>query len=305
MMLLAPSAAMSENSFTILGTQGGPIPIPTRSQPANLLRVGDVTSLVDAGDATAHQMFKAGVMSRQVDNIFVSHLHGDHIGGIFAVLALRAQTNPAKPLNIYGPPGTEHMVSNLVEALAPSLELGYGDAGDARLSGADLAVGKDIRDGESLSFPGFTVKVINNTHYFGPEAEENEHFQSLSYRFELEDRAIVYTGDTGPSKAVEELAKGADLLVAEVMEVDAVVALIKVQSPDLSVEQLGAMKKHLEAHHLTPEQLGELAATAGVPKLVVTHIGTNHRQFQPDAMRQVIATQFGGEIVIANDLDKF
>ena len=54
--------------------------------------------------------------------------------------------------------------------------------------------------------------------YFAPGSAEDRNYKSLSFRFDLPGRSIVYTGDTGPSAAVETLAKGADLLVSNFVE---------------------------------------------------------------------------------------
>ena len=306
LMTLVPLSAMAESSFTLLGTQAGPIPIPGRSQPANLFRAGGTENLIDVGDNTAHQLFKAGVMTRQLDRVFISHLHGDHFGGLFAILALRVQTNPENLLEVYGPPGTERMVAGLLDALAPAMEAGYGTPGAPALKPEDLAFARDIRGGETLEFPGFTLTTVNNTHYsFAPGTPQHDKFQSLSFRFQFDDRSLVYTGDTGPSGAVIELAKDADVLVGEVFEVEPTLGLIRAQSPNLTDQQLHFLEMHLRQHHLTATQLGEMAAAAGVGKLVVTHIGTDHRKFDPAAMQAEIGAAFGGEITIGKDRDSF
>ena len=128
----------------------------------------------------------------------------------------------------------------------------------------------------------------------------------MSFRFDLPDRSIVYTGDTGPSVAVEELAQGADLLVSEMMDIDAVMARIKKVSPNLPDRQYKGIEWHLRAHHVLPDQVGEMAANSGVKKVVVTHMAPN---ITNDKMAQryldEISQAFDGDIVIANDLDRF
>lgn len=100
-------------------------------------------------------------------------------------------------------------------------------------------------------------------------------------------------------------AQGADVLVGEVFEVEPTLALIRMQSPNLTEQQAFFLEKHLRAHHLTAADLGALAAKAGVGKLVVTHIGSNHRGFDPAAMKAEIAESFDGEITIGKDMDSF
>jgi hypothetical protein len=68
---------------------------------------------------------------------------------------------------------------------------------------------------------------------FKPGSAEARKFQSLSYRFDMTDRSIVFTGDTGPSSDVERLARGADLLISEIGEPEAAAAEVKALRPDL------------------------------------------------------------------------
>ena len=105
----------------------------------------------------------------------------------------------------------------------------------------------EIRDGARLSLDGFTVTAAENTHYsFPPGSDMDKRFDSLSFRFDLPDRSIVYTGDTGPSDAVTALARGADVLVSEL--IDATVASSMVAptgGTDAQKKRFQVMKQHL------------------------------------------------------------
>ena len=149
--------------------------------------------------------------------------------------------------------------------------------------------------------------MAENTHFLIPEdSGQPEKAKSLSFRFELDNRSIVYTGDTGPSEAVVELARGADLLISEMMDIDAVMESIRQLNPDASAQQIDGIEWHLRAHHLLPRQVGEMATDAGVGKVVVTHMSPN---IENDEMAQpyvaLIAGEFDGEIEIASDLDRY
>jgi ribonuclease BN (tRNA processing enzyme) len=301
----AENAAMSR--WITLGTRGGPIASPSRSQPANLLTHEGRRYLVDVGDGTSGQLARVGVATAQLDGVFISHLHFDHIAGLMGVLGLRLQTNAARPLKIWGPPGTEETVAGLVASLRPGSMAGYGVPGEATVDPSEMVEVIELRDGMAIEEGGFRVTVRSNTHYsFPPGSDLAERFEALSLRFDLPDRAIVYTGDTGPSEAVTELARGADLLVAEMMDVDHTIALVRRNAPNLPTAAAETMEQHLREHHLLPEDVGRLAASAGVGSVVVTHF-VGREPVEPGHLQYLgeIARHYGGPVVIANDLDSF
>ena len=290
-----------------LGTRAGPVPSPTRSQPANLLVAGGKNILIDVGDGTAGQLIQVGVPTNQLDALFISHLHWDHTGGLAAILGLRVQTNASSPLVIYGPPGTEEVVAGILASMVPGNTAGYGVPGASRPSLADITEVIELRDGDMVEYAGMSVSMRNNTHYsFSPESGLAERFESLSFRFDLPGRSIVYTGDTGPSTAVEELAQGADLLVAEMMDVEDTIASVRRQAPNMPAPALMGMERHLRDHHLLPSDVGEMASRAGVGAVVVTHFAGRERgdPMHFEYLRQ-IAEHFDGPVVIANDLDEY
>ena len=293
-----------ENEFVILGTAAGPLAEADRSQPANALIVGEDVYLVDAGDGVIGQLAKAGIRLQSVDGVFISHNHFDHTGGMLAVLGLRMQLNVRQTLDIFGPPGTREFIDGLIAAMAPAAQAAYGMPGQSWSPNVKVT---EVADGATIERDGVTVRVAENTHFRIPEASGlPEKAKSLSFRFNLDDRTIVYTGDTGPSPAVVDLAKNADLLISEMMDIDAVMVNVKRSNPNAPEQQIRGIEWHLRAHHVLPNQVGEMAAKAGVDKVVVTHMSPNVSN-QDMANRYIgeITEHFDGETVIANDLDRF
>lgn len=292
------------NVFITLGTNGGPEATRNRAQPANALLVGDDLYLVDTGDGAGAQLAKAGYRLPQVKGIFLSHLHFDHTGGLLAVLGHRMQLNARNKLTIYGPSGTKAFVEGLLAAMELPRKAAYGMP--RQQWSADVEV-QELVDGAVVELAGFSVSSVENTHFKIPEASGTpEKAKALSFRFDLEDRSIVYTGDTGPSKAVEKLAKNADVLIIEMMDIPVVLANVRANNPGVPQKMMDGIEWHFRAHHLLPIQVGEMAAGANVEKLVVTHMVPN---ISDEAMAQryksEIAKSFGGEVVIASDLDRF
>lgn len=304
--LLAQPAVRSQ--FVTLGTMGGPVPDGKRSQPANAIVRGDAVYLVDCGDGTVEQLARAGITLNRVRAVFLSHLHIDHVGGLSAILGLRNQTESRAALSIYGPPGTRQMVEGLVAALQPSAKAGYGIVGKPWAPPETLVTVIELADGQPIDVDGIKVRVAQNTHYDFPAGSvEDDAYKSFAYRFDLPDRTIAYTGDTGPSARVEQLAKGADLLVSEMIDIDTTMTRVAAVSPRMLAGVKATMVQHLTTHHLTAQAVGQLSARAKVKAVVVTHLagGAPGDEATLRAYKAAIGQSFKGPVLIANDLDRF
>ena len=290
-----------------LGTQGGPIPNGERSEPANLLVVGGSPWIVDCGDGAMERLAAAGFSPAQVNVAFLSHLHVDHIGGLWALIGTRWFTGARNVLTIYGPPGTDVLVAGILQSLAPTARIGLGVGGPGPTPGQLTRV-VIVQDGSDLNTDGVHVRTVRNSHFdTSPGHPADDGSQSLSYRFDSHGYAIGYTGDTGPSDAVVRLERGVDLLVSEVIDVQAMDASIR-QIPDAAVapDTKSAIIEHFQTQHLTAQQAGSMAAAAGARRLVLTHlsiVGTTGT-VAPKLIREAHET-FKGDVIVARDLDRF
>lgn len=303
----SPAASLQTPAWVTLGTMGGPMPFKGRSQPANALVWQREAWLVDCGDGATGQLAKAGLPPRAADVVFISHLHFDHTAGLAGLIGLRFQTSAPGKLAIYGPPGTRVLVDGIIASMKPAAQAGYGLPGAPAVNPADTVTVHEMADGESVTIKGVTVSAVQNSHYsFTPGSAQDRAYKSYSYRFDLPGRSIVYTGDTGPSAAVERLGKGADVLVSELIDVEATIALVRKVTPNLSDSEMQSMQKHLTDHHLTAEQVGDMAAKMGAKHVVVTHLaGATGLPGRTTDYAAIIAARAHTGVDIASDLDRF
>jgi ribonuclease BN (tRNA processing enzyme) len=174
---------------------------------------------------------------------------------------------------------------------------------------ANIFHGHDVAPGLVFQDDNVRVFAIENTHFRFPVGSPGYgKYKSYSYRFETPTRVVVFMGDTGPSAAVTELAKGADLLVTEGVTVDDVLEVRKRNGSwkAMSPEAQKSWIAHMEEEHITPEEAGKIAAEAKVKTLVMSHLPPTmnlNDSFQRyiDAARKA----FSGRIVVAKDLMAF
>jgi ribonuclease BN (tRNA processing enzyme) len=292
--------------WTTLGTAGGPIPTLERSEPSNLLDAAGLAILVDAGDGTVGQMARAGRSVGEIRSVFLSHLHLDHTAGLAGVVGLRWMNEHPGEITIYGPPGTNEVVAGIVASMEPPSRIGFG-IGQAPSRPADRIKSVELKDGQVVTLGQLAVRVVANNHYDGTGKEaQRVNALAFSYRFELGDRSITYTGDTGPDARVTALAKGTDLLVSEVIEVDQMIAAIRAQRPDLDDTGLAGTRLHFSTHHVTPEEVGRMAAEAGARRVVLTHyVIPGPLGMSAHSLHSKVRASYAGAVDLARDLSSF
>jgi ribonuclease BN (tRNA processing enzyme) len=213
--------------LTVLGCSGS-APGPASPASSYLVEHDGYSLLLDLGNGSFGSLVAlAGPAA--VDAVFLSHLHADHcLDAVpFMVWHRYSGQSSRTPVPLYAPVGADRR-----------LALAYGDDGDTI---EDVFDAIPIGPGEWALGP-FQVRTARTAHPV----------ECHAVRLTVAGRSLVYTGDTAPSAAVEELARGADLLLAEAAH------------PDVPGLPPGL--------HLTGREAGELAAAAGVGRLLVTHV---------------------------------
>lgn len=289
-----------------LGTRGGPLPSKDRAQSSNLLVVNGTLYLIDAGDGVTRRIVQAGYDFRKIGKIFITHPHSDHAAGLATLLVSAWEYQRREPIDIYGG-GVEALVKGAIAYLTPNAEIRWAEG--KKIAMSDVFHGHDVAPGVVYQDANVKVTAVENTHFnFPAGSPPHGKYRSYSYRFETPGRVVVFSGDTGPSDALTELARGADVLVTEVTLTDDVVALFKrtgawqAKTPD---EQAGFIR-HMHEEHVTPEDVGKMAAKAGVKSVVLTHLSPTTDP-EDDYQRYVDGVKkfFSGPIVVAKDLMRF
>jgi len=291
-----------------LGTRSGPTADLHRAQSSNVLISNGVGYIIDAGDGVSRRLIRLGVDFRDIGSIFITHLHSDHTAGLGALMMwLYDRGNPMKVVGIYGPAGTAASVQGLLQFVNVNAEIRISD-GTKTVPATKLFSGKDTDEGLVFQDANIKVTAVENTHFhFPPGTPGYGKYRSYAYRFDAGDRSVVFTGDTGPSDAIVQLAAGADLLISEVTNpVDEYTAEeIKAGRWQRrnSEEQKNLIRHHIE-EHLLPEDLGKMAARANVKTVVMTHLQPSPNNDYSRYIEEV-KKHYSGEVLVANDLMEF
>ncbi|QGP81143.1 MBL fold metallo-hydrolase [Sphingobium sp. CAP-1] len=302
--LMAQDAmAKTAAKVTLLGTAGGPPAHVGRSQPASLLQIAGKAYLIDAGENVGQQLARADVVASKVNATLLTHLHWDHTLGLDYLMATGWMRGRRTPMPIWGPPGTDLLVGRTLQAIGVGEAIFRAQA-DKRPPLASLYPAREVDvDAPRQLFDDGTVKVsaIANTHFARIRSAPHAYGidKAYSYRFETSAGAIIFTGDTGPSERLAGFAKGAALMVAEIVDLSSMEAAL--EAAGSKGEELHILMQHMEHQHLTADALGQLAAQAGVKKLALSHYVMG-RDFNPADFVAPLRRHFSGEIIVGEDL---
>lgn len=290
---------------TFLGT-GGSYPTSWRNVTAHHVRVKGESILFDCGEGTQRQLQKSGARF-SANRIFVSHTHLDHVSGLPGYLGTMGLLGRSDPLRIYGPLGTRpylQMLSGLSGGIDYAVEIQELDDGAvvagegfkvtaARIEHVGMSLAFRVEEDErrgNVDLEKARAAGINPGPLLGKLIDEGS-VDVGGRTVRREDilgptkpgRAVVYSGDTRPCRALTRLSKGADLLIHEATFLD-----------ELRAEAVARA-------HSTAVEAARTALEAGAKRLALTHMSPRH-QDRPEALLREASAIFPATI-LPGDLD--
>lgn len=260
----------------LLGT-GGMLPLPKRYITSLLARYNGSSLLIDCGEGTQMAMKEYGFSFNPVDVICITHFHADHVSGLPGFLLTMGNADRKEDLLIIGPKGIERVVNSL-RVIAPDIPF--------KIVFHELENEKETIEYKGYHIDAFQVKHkvtcygysirIERQGKFDPEAAKAQeiplkYWKVLQNGETVEEDGAVYTPDMvmGPARkgikvtyctdsrpvpAIAEAAKGSDLFICEGM-----------------YGEDGKEAKAKEYRHMTMYEAAELAKSAEVPEMWLTH----------------------------------
>jgi ribonuclease BN (tRNA processing enzyme) len=182
------------------------------------------TFLIDCGATTLIGMRRLGLRPSDIDTVFVTHLHGDHFGGLpWLLLDAQFASKRTRPLIVTGPKGIEARFVKAAEALYP---------GSTTAEGFKF-IFIEYEEQRPLEVGGVTVTPFEVKHPSGAPP--------YALRFAIDGKVIAFTGDTGWVDTLQDVARGSDLFISECFQYDLTLPIhLDYKTIDANYEKLGA-----------------------------------------------------------------
>ena len=283
-----PASGASKTQVVILGT-GTPRADPDASGPAVAIVVNGAAYLVDCGPGAVRRAAAAerkGIGALKVTNlkiVFITHLHSDHTLGYPDLIFSPWVLGRKDVVRAYGPRGLESMTEHIEKAWEKDIDVRTNGLEHGNTTGYKVQV-HEIEPGVVYKDSNVTVKSFLVPH--------GSWDQAFGYRFETADRAIVLSGDTGPTDAVAKACNGCDVMLNEVYSE----AGLSRSTPE--------WQKYVHSFHVSSRELAEEAAKAK-PKLLVLYHQLYGSGTSEEQLLNEVKQGYAGTVVSAHDLDVY
>jgi ribonuclease BN (tRNA processing enzyme) len=197
--------------------------------------------LIDCGVSSLIAMRKYGIDPNRVGTVFISHLHGDHFGGLpFLILDAQFYSRRTTQLTLVGPPGFRDRLTQVMELLFP---------GSSRVERSFTTEIHEINAAETAVIDGVKVTAYLVEHACGAPP--------FALRFVCDGKVLAYTGDTEWTESLLAVGRDADLLIAEALFFERRVKYhLDYASLKSNLERMGA--KRVILTHMGPEMLSHI-----------------------------------------------
>lgn len=297
----ADVAMLSDGQLHVVmcGT-GSPLADANRASACVAVIAGGEVVLIDIGPGSWRQVALNRLPAQNLSAILLTHFHSDHIGDLGEAVTQSWIAGRTKPVEVYGPPGIERVVSGFAQAY--SLDAGYRVAHHTEQLLPRAAAGPVSREVRLQTDAGaVTVFERNGLKVIAFKVEHEPVKPAYGYRLDYRGRSVVISGDTTRSSNLATHAAGADLLIHEVLAKD-ILTLASNNLERAGDKRRAQLTRDILGYHTSPIEAAEIAAMARVETLVFTHMVP---PINPPVTEQMflrgVEGVFKGKVVIAKD----
>ena len=250
---------------------GGPLPDERRSSACLAVIAGDHVFLVDVGAGASRNLARLGLPPTQIERVFLTHFHSDHIDGLGELATLRwAGGDWDAPLPVHGPEG--------VAEIASGFNLAYRRDQTYRTAHHGLEVTPPNAAG--LSASAFSAPTEGETPVVLAEGDlrvtafavdHHPVHPAVGYRIEYKGRSIAISGDTTRSSNLIAAARGVDVLFHEALS-RVLVGVINESARKVGNTNMVKITADILDYHASPVEAAESAEETRAGALVVYHV---------------------------------
>ena len=277
------------DKIILLGTKGGPRLTTGSSWPSSsLIEIAGRPYIVDCGMGVTRQFVEAGYALGDVHTIVLTHLHSNHCLELGPLLYTIWVSSPKREVRLYGPPGVRHLVKTFFDAMSYDIEMRMADERQADPS--DMFAIEEFGEGHVFEDDLVKVSALRVEH---PPLTD-----TFALKFETSEKTAVFSADTCHFPPLADFAKGADVLVHEIMHRE---------GTERMCERLKAIKPNLMAHmiagHTFGDDVGRIATAAGVKHLAVQHFTpSDDPETGPEDFAALVRQTWDGPLTVGKDL---
>ncbi|MFN4205835.1 MAG: MBL fold metallo-hydrolase [Agrobacterium albertimagni] len=273
--------------LTLLGTKGGPAIRPGGPNPTSmLLDLSGRRIVIDCGLGVSRGLVETGMSLKELDLIFITHLHSDHVLELGPLIHTAWTTGLDHTVTVHGPEGTRAVWAGFLASLAYDIETRIADEGRPDL--ASLVEIVEYGPGEIFRDSDLLVEALRVDH---PPVTD-----CFALKFSGAGHTIVFSADTAPFPPLVDFARGADILVHEAMLPERLESIVR------RTGNGARLREHLVASHSFAAGAAQIAMQAGVGMLVLNHlIPADDPAFTEDHWRAAVAPHWSGPLVIGRD----
>lgn len=266
-----PLAQLTDGLHVGLCGAGSPFPDDKRSGPCTAVVAGRRLFIFDSGSGASRNIARMRLNAGQIEALFLTHYHSDHIDGLGELMLQRwIQRTAREPLPVHGPEGLEKVLQGFNDAY--TLDKGYRTAHHGEAVAPSAGFGGVARPFELPADSGRAILIDEpDLQIVAFAVNHGPIHPAVGYRIRYKDRSVVISGDTSKNAAVAREAQGVDLLLHEALSPQ-LLGLLEQGFRQAGRQNLAKIMHDVLNYHTTPEEAAEIAQAAGVKALVFNHI---------------------------------
>ncbi|SDK22885.1 ribonuclease Z [Nocardioides sp. YR527] len=278
-------------TVTLLGT-GSPVPSIERMGNSTLVQAGGYNLVFDGGRGLPIRLVQAGLHCGQIDGIFLTHYHSDHVNGVADawmmgyVPALGART---KALDLYGPTGVHRLAAGLRLAHADDIRVRVADKEVNPAAAALESHESQVNDAVVFNRDGVVVRMFEVDH-----DKADAITPAVGYRVDYRGHSVLISGDTRPCENVIKWGRSVDLLIHEVADF---------------LDPTDPVIQGVYEHHTSPQQAGKIFDATRPQMAAYSHIVAGIPPRFPEVPIATLVDRtrenYGGALTVGEDLLTF